>query len=583
LSIKFKIFKSMKNFLKICIFLTILICKINSKQNTHYAFDNDKDLMVFKWEIIGDEILMTLETKATGWISVGLSKQGFMRNSDIYFGYIDENAEMIVKDMWAFDYVSPREDKIDNIINFSGSKNADGGLSMTFRRKLNTGDNEEDMQIAKGEQLSVLFAYKNGNSYLSRHDEMTSALLVLNPNTNQDVQWLNNSYVNDDSILKMRVAIKSKVVPRKKATNYYCQYFNIKKAISEVTKLPEDTSYHALAFHAFNDNPEILHHTLIYFCDARLVPMISSQEGFDEDSFDCHGSMPPGCYEPLAIYAVGGNDVVFPPEAGPMWGTNASQIVMLENHYEIPIKLLEENSNVDIVDRSGYDVYFTNNLRQYDVGLIMYGPELYSIKIPAKNNNFLIQDYCPSTCTEKYMSDQGINAFAYALHGHSVLRDITQSVIYPDGTEESFDYNHYDFNKQKLFYYNTHKKFTKNDKMKLNCYYNTMGKSDVTLGGDGTKEEMCFSFIYYYPYENGHSSCSATYDGDGCEGLKKNVRVVSDKPLNRQTMKFKGLYSTENQKDSIVTDSDKSKNFNLINSSFLMISYSVICLILLIF
>ena len=215
----------MNNFFKICLCLAILICYINSEQNTHWAFQSDKDLMVFKWEIIGDEISMTLETKATGWIAVGLSKQGFMRNSDIYLGYEDENAEMKVKDMYAFDYVAPRDDKINNVINFSGSKNANGGLSMTFRRKLNTGDDDEDIQIKKGEQLSVLFAYKNGNSYLSHHDEMTLALLVLNPNPNQDVQWLNHSYLNDDSVLKMRVAIKPKVVPRKTATNYFCQYF----------------------------------------------------------------------------------------------------------------------------------------------------------------------------------------------------------------------------------------------------------------------------------------------------------------------------------------------------------------------
>ena len=93
----------MNNFFKICLCLAILICHINSEQNTHHAFQSDKDLMVFKWEVIGDEISMTLETKATGWIAVGLSKQGFMRNSDIYLGYEDENAEMKVKDMYAFD------------------------------------------------------------------------------------------------------------------------------------------------------------------------------------------------------------------------------------------------------------------------------------------------------------------------------------------------------------------------------------------------------------------------------------------------------------------------------------------------
>ena len=302
-----------------------------------------------------------------------------------------------------------------------------------------------------------------------------------------------------------------------------------------------------------------------------------SQEGFDQESFDCFGKMPNGCYQPLAINAVGGNNIVFPKEAAPIWGTGNSHIVLLENHYEIPNDLLETNSKDDIIDSSGYNVYFTNKLRQYDVGLIMYGPNIDTITIPAKKNNFLIQDYCPSTCTQKYMAEEGINAFAYALHGHEVLSDISQQIIHPDGSEESFDYNQYDFNKQKIFYFNTHKKITKNDSIKLKCYYNTMSRSDNTYGGDGTKEEMCFSFIYYYPYENGHTSCSATRGEVGCRGLIKNVRNISDKILDRKNMQFKGIfYPSEKGGVKVVLDDDSNKGGS---SSYVIVSYFIIYLI----
>ncbi len=83
-------------------------------------------------------------------------------------------------------------------------------------------------------------------------------------------------------------------------------------------------------------------------------------------------------------------------------------------HYDNPQGL----SN--LVDNSGLKLYFTNQLRQYDLGLLILGTEgnPLSIQIPPNANAFKISTTCYPECTTRFFPEDGIYAVSGLLHTH---------------------------------------------------------------------------------------------------------------------------------------------------------------------
>ena len=118
----------------------------------------------------------------------------------------------------------------------------------------------------------------------------------------------------------------------------------------------------------------------------------------------------------IASWAVGGTDLEFPLEVGlPIGGPNIDfNTVLLEMHYDNP------DLDMNVIDDSGFIFHYTETLRQHDAGSLsighIVGPE---IAIPPRSTSFLVQAYCPSICTQGYLT-QDINIFASFLHSHLV-------------------------------------------------------------------------------------------------------------------------------------------------------------------
>ena len=86
----------MKNFLVIFI-LELLFDFTLSKKYQYDVFSSKPGFFIFEWEILNNErILITLEVKASGWVGFGVSKYGFMKNSDIIIGYLDSKNNPVV-------------------------------------------------------------------------------------------------------------------------------------------------------------------------------------------------------------------------------------------------------------------------------------------------------------------------------------------------------------------------------------------------------------------------------------------------------------------------------------------------------
>ena len=545
-----------------------LIQVSNQKTYKYDVFSNKPGFFTFEWEIVNNErIKITLDVMATGWVGFGISKNGFMRNSDVVIGYLDSNKKAVVEDRFSSNYLEPQLDisnKGNNdIADVSGSY-TNKRLRITFSKPLiapNKDDNGNDYSIIKGYLTPVIFAYKDGESVLSQHTDMSSHRLILWPDDDtQDENLIDYSYKTDETVLSMRLSMDKFQVPTDKQTNYYCKMFNLNEEISKGTKLDKQTTYHLVAYEPYlYPQKKYVHHMIIYSCDP-------TKAKYTSETFEC-SKMPDSCLSLVAMQALGSGAVVYPKEAGQIFGTGETQIVTLQMHYDIE----ETLKNDVVVDSSGFDLYFTTKLRKYDIGISIFGPVLQLLQIPPKIEYFPIEDNCTSKCTTNSIDGDGIKIIGYGLHGHKLLKDIRHLVYDSKGNlKQSFIYDDYDFNKQQFVLLQNPLSVVKGDNFKLKCVFNSKNIDKVTIGGEASDQEMCYSSIFYYPKENGLSYCTDHFGlnpaQEICNADIPSFKNPSPITLDRRTMKFSPPFE--------VTLSDDNNN----RSNFL--KYYMLCLYL---
>ncbi|ROT79588.1 putative MOXD1-like 2 [Penaeus vannamei] len=94
----------------------------------------------------------------------------------------------------------------------------------------------------------------------------------------------------------------------------------------------------------------------------------------------------------------------------------------------------------------------------------------------------------------------GINVFAVILHTHLLGRKVRVRHL-RDGRELEpiAQDNNYDFNYQEYRALNTPRTVLPGDHLIGECTYNSRERSTITLGGFKTRDEMCLSFLFYWP------------------------------------------------------------------------------------
>ena len=154
-----------------------------------------------------------------------------------------------------------------------------------------------------------------------------------------------------------------------------------------------------------------MHHIVIYRC----VGSYSEFTGYCYDPSDIiHTSGAfADCYNSIiSVWAIGGNDIDLPTEAGlPLGPEETFDTVILEVHYNNP------SLQAGIVDDSGFRWYYTETLRRHDIGILLLGNSFpRDLRIPPQTESFLVQGYCPNNCTNLFPHE--INIVASMLHSH---------------------------------------------------------------------------------------------------------------------------------------------------------------------
>eukprot|EP00479_Gromia_sphaerica_P009695 TRINITY_DN417_c0_g1_i3.p1 TRINITY_DN417_c0_g1~~TRINITY_DN417_c0_g1_i3.p1 ORF type:complete len:530 (-),score=130.38 TRINITY_DN417_c0_g1_i3:126-1715(-) len=363
---------------------------------------------------------------------------------------------------------------------------------MEFSRELNTRD-PADNEISFTGTTTVVWALSDApppadeNNILYHSDRGSESLnLVGQPD---DVPQL------EPDIFPLDLQVENVNVPsvgpdgQPADTVYWCKAF----------QLPSDRKRHAVFVEPVIDPrfEQNVHHILIYWCDTDLGDDIN----FEGPCYDRPGGL--SCLGNAIVsgWAVGGQGEYSPEGVGLPIGIDGPQQVIMEIHYDNP------NLIPNIVDSSGMRFWLTEQLRPIDSGLIMAGQVVESISIPPGEVAFDTVGYCSSACTQD-LPPEGVTIFSNVLHAHIAAVAIKVQHI-RDGVElpPVYDDQNYDFNYQQSYKIKPEVKLMPGDDLIVTCTYNTEGRNETTLGGESTREEMCFAYLSYYPANTAINVC----------------------------------------------------------------------------
>jgi hypothetical protein len=226
---------------------------------------------------------------------------------------------------------------------------------------------------------------------------------------------------------------------------------------------------HMIGLAPYIDNSTIVHHILLYLADATYPATPAPCGAADKGRL-------------VGVWAPGGQALELAPEAGfPLEGTAH---FVLQIHYSNLMALDGEQ------DRSGYQLCTTTDLRPNDADILAFGTT--QINVPAHGSTDI-------TCSLTVPSlVPPINAMWGMPHMHQIGTVITTSVL-PGGSGAPVDLgtaDPWDFQNQVWTPLAT--QIAPGDVVRTRCAWDNPGSANVGFG-EQTSDEMCFSFVMFYP------------------------------------------------------------------------------------
>ena len=292
------------------------------------------------------------------------------------------------------------------------------------------------------------------------------------------------------------------LLPGERHTLYYCQVF---KAPEEAI----DNKHHIVGFEPIiqKGHEGIVHHMVLFEC--HFPPEVVAQNvnsAMDAQAEARHGeecrtpNMPLHwnycVFNAAFAWAIGSEGLHMPEKAGFPIGSKhgGATYYILETHYD------NAKMRDDIVDNSGMRFFYTDNLREHDIGLLTVGSVVTGPRqlIPPGQKEFKTVGVCSQECSQ-HIPENGVTLANGFLHAHLLGRKLKLRHI-RDGKEirTIFEDNYYDFNFQ-VSREIKDKKLMPNDELIMECDYDSSARKNITTGGESTRHEMCLAFILYYP------------------------------------------------------------------------------------
>ncbi|XP_055341552.1 DBH-like monooxygenase protein 1 homolog [Paramacrobiotus metropolitanus] len=451
------------------------------------------------WDYNATHIQLEYTAATRGWLALGISPNGGMNQSDVIFAWIDDTTGLPhVQDRWidvGSSGVNPTLDDKQDWTLVSGKQNTTHSI-VRVARLLTTCDPRD--RPFTNDTMRIIFAANPRDpageaAMIEQHSMRGTKSVVFF--TDAFLTERAASILGGGSLLQMDVRVDNVPIPTGIDTSYHCK----------LIKLPEvNKKYHIIGVRPLiqRGNEHIVHHVVVYYCDSTVNDTVTPKEfecagdNVDEEAMmniavHCHSNV-------LAVWAIGGSDMYFPPEAGlPLTPEMSDRFVMVEIHYDLSMR----TDQADVQDSSGMSFILTEQLRPNDAAVLSTGTMDFNflITIPPNVDDFVVSSYCHTQCTSMFPAD-GINIFQSFLHAHThgrkiILRHIRDGKeLPPIGKDDA-----YDFNYQESRNVQPYRTILPGDTLKLECTFSTAGMSKPAYGGFSSHDEMCLAYLTYYP------------------------------------------------------------------------------------
>ncbi|KAI8510790.1 hypothetical protein Bbelb_117060 [Branchiostoma belcheri] len=361
---------------------------------------------------------------------------------------------------------------------------------------------------------------ESGPAYHGANRGVRSTVLLSNNTTSDNFKETNYTTVD---LLMNNVS-----VPAYQDTTYWCQVFELPELASK---------HHIIKFEPIISpgSEGVVHHLIIYTCTRNRSVTFLPQE---HPGHECRTpNMPRDWYlclggSMLAAWGIGAEPMTYPAHVGyPIGDADGSRYVLLEQHYDNP-QLVS-----GIRDSSGLRLTVTPELRDNDLGvfevgmppikhhvipphaeefksagfcnpnclnaflkMLLGGPNSRHI-IPPRDEGFKSAGFCNTNCLNAFLEELGepIHIIGLELHSHLLAVKMSARLIHNGKEIEIARDDNYDFNLQFFRMLKEEVTVYPGDTLVTECTFRSTHKDK---GGPGTPNEMCQSYIIYYPQFN---------------------------------------------------------------------------------
>lgn len=454
--------------------------------------DPDGDV-ILRWVNTDSSITFRLESRTRGYVGLGFNSAKNMRGADLVVAWVDDrNGNAQILDCHGLE----SEDKAvaDDVQNYeliSGYQN-DTHTTVEFRRLLDTCDKQDFVIGDDTTQILWSLGPEGSDGQLPKHVKSGSRpLRLLQP----------VSKPTSIPLMHWDVKLTNLTIPQVMATLFWCKIF-------KVPDLPK--KHHIVGYEPLIDSRPLkndvpvhvpnsqspVHHMVLYECaedeDKHLWNSWTQGAGYFGPN---RPSAWATCATPIAAWAIGSQGEFLPENVGiPLGEPGGVSYYMLEVHYDN-----QELHNV--LDNSGIRIHYTSVLRTHDAALLGAGIGVSALHvIPPKQKQYKTVGICSTECTQGTLPEEGVNIVSVLLHAHGTARKISLKHI--RGTQELpriSEENFYDSHYQQSRIVPRGRKFMRGDTLITECTYDSTSRDKPILGGYSAKQEMCLSFILYYP------------------------------------------------------------------------------------
>lgn len=284
-------------------------------------------------------------------------------------------------------------------------------------------------------------------------------------------------------------------------TTYLCKLFKLPKKFHQ-------RRFHVISFGAVIEtgNEHIVHHMELFNCAPRDQEEAASLDRLYRSGGwqgDCNGPERPAesqlCKRVILAWAMGAKPLVYPKQAGqPIGGPGYNPYVVLEVHYN------NQLSSAGLTDSSGLKFDYTRHLRQYDAGILEVGLEYTDKNSMPPGLLAPLVGFCTGQCTRTALATSGqpngIFVFAGQMHTHLTgVASWTELVREGRLVGELQRDDHYSPHFQEIRLLAEPVRVEPGDTLAHYCLYDTRKRANITLGGFATTDEMCVTYLHYYP------------------------------------------------------------------------------------